>query len=101
MSFGVRWFLILTMIASMSRVFAHDDDHERARRLHQNGVIVPLERIVAKVRAGYPDSKVLEADLKDKEHRLTYEIEIVDKAGVVHELYFDARSGELLRTKQE
>lgn len=101
MSSGVRWFLILTVVASMSRAFAHDDAHERARRLHQNGVIVPLEKIVAKVRAGYPDSKVLEADLKDKEHRLTYEIEIVDKAGVVHEMYFDARSGELLRTKQE
>ncbi|MBI3774637.1 MAG: PepSY domain-containing protein [Gammaproteobacteria bacterium] len=64
-------------------------------------VIVPLEKVVDEVRASYPDSKVLEAELKEKDHAFTYEIEIVDKAGVVRELYFDARNGELLRTKQE
>ena len=101
MSNAARWFLLLIVVASMGQVFADDDDHERARRLHESGVIVPLEKVVAKVRAAYPDSKVLEAELKDKEHGMTYEIEIVDKSGVVRELYFNARSGELLRSKQE
>ncbi len=96
-----RWCLVLIALASMGQVFADDDDHERARRLQESGVIVPLEKVVAKVRASYPDSKVLEAELKDKEYGLIYEIEIVDKVGVVRELYFNARSGELQRTKQK
>jgi len=101
MSKVARLALVWMVVASLATAYADDDDHERARRLHDSGVIVPLEKVVAKVRATYPDSKVLEAELKDKEHGLTYEIEIVDKAGVVRELYFDARSGELLGSKQE
>lgn len=98
-------FLLLIMIASMGWAVAddddHDHDHERARHLHESGVIVPLEKVVAQVQAAYPHSKVLEAKLKDKKHLLTYEIEIVDQAGVVREMYFDARNGELYRSKQE
>ncbi len=103
-----RLVLLLIMVASRSTAFAYDDDHElnerdhdRARSLHESGVIVPLEEVVAKVQASYPDSKVLEAKLKGKAPGLVYEIEIVDKAGVVRELYFDARNGVLLRTRQE
>ena len=103
MSNWPRRFLLLIMLASLGRVVADDDDHdhERARHLQESGVIVPLEKVVAQVQAAYPHSKVLEAKLKDKKHLLTYEIEIVDQAGVVREMYFDARSGELYRSKQE
>ena len=97
---AVRWFFVFVVAVPMGQVFA-DDDHERARRLHESGVIVPLEKVVEKVRATYPDSKVLEAELKDKKQGLTYEIEIVDQTGVVRELYFNARTGEFLRIKQE
>jgi len=96
-----RFALVLMVGASLATAYADDEDYERARRLHESGVIVPLEKVVARVRAEYPDSKVLEAELKEKEQGLTYEIEIVDKTGVVRELYFDARSGELIRSKQE
>jgi uncharacterized membrane protein YkoI len=101
MSIVTRLFLVLIAVASLATAFADGDDHERARRLNESGTIVPLEKVVAEVRTAYPDSKILEAKLKDKKQVLTYEIEIVDKAGVVRELYFDARSGELYRTKQE
>jgi len=96
-----RLVLLLLVVASAAVADADNEDYERARRLHESGVIVPLEKVVARVRAEYPDSKVLEAELKEKEQGLTYEIEIVDKTGVVRELYFDARSGELMRSKQE
>lgn len=93
--------LVWVTAIAFAPAVADNDDHERARRLHDKGVIVPLEKVVDEVRGSYPDSKVLEAELKEKDHAFTYEIEIVDKAGVVRELYFDARNGELLRTKQE
>jgi uncharacterized membrane protein YkoI len=96
-----RLILLLMVVASLATAFADGDDHERARRLHESGTIVPLEKVVAEVQAAYPDSKVLEATLKDKKHVLAYEIEIVDKTGVVRELYFDAHTGEFLRAKQE
>ena len=96
-----RFILLLGVVASLANAYADDKDHDRARHLHENGVIVPLENVVAKVRTSYPDSRVLEAELKNKDADLTYEIEIVDKSGVVRELYFDARSGEFLRSKRE
>ena len=96
-----RLILLLMVVASLANAYADDKDHERARRLQENGVIVPLEKVVAKVRTSYPDSRVLEAELKGKNTDLTYEIEIVDKSGVVRELYFDARTGEFLRSKLE
>lgn len=78
-----------------------DDDHERAKRLQQSGEILSLEKIVERARVLYPKGKILEIEFKDKSGRLMYEIEILDKRGVVNELMFDARTGEHLETKLE
>jgi uncharacterized membrane protein YkoI len=75
-------------------------DHDDAKRLKEAGDIQPLEQILAKARAEKP-GRVLETELERKGERYIYEIEIVDNDGVVWELKFDAKSGELLKTKAE
>ncbi|TAJ96489.1 MAG: hypothetical protein EPO39_20185 [Candidatus Manganitrophaceae bacterium] len=90
---------ILILFAGASLTLA-DDDHDRAKQLKEAGEILPLERIVEmakKDRSG----QLLEAKLKEKKGRLIYELELLDKEGIVWELKYDAKSGELLKEKQE
>ena len=71
-------------------------DHEHARAAHARGDYVPLERILddAERREG---GKVIDVELDDDE----YEIEILRADGVVIELEYDARTGELLEREIE
>lgn len=77
-----------------------DDDHDRAKKLKEAGDILPLERIIEKAEAEHP-GHILEAGLEEKKGRLIYELEILDHNGIVWELKFDARTGELLKQEQD
>lgn len=76
------------------------DDREAARQLLQSGEILELETILQKARAIQP-GRVLEVEFEAKKQRYVYEIEILDEAGVVHELKLDATNGELLKIERE
>jgi uncharacterized membrane protein YkoI len=77
-----------------------EDDHDRARRLRDAGDILSLETVIERARSEKP-GRILEIQLKEKKSRVLYEVELVDDRGIVWELYFDARSGELVKTEQE
>lgn len=79
---------------------AAESDHDQARRLRDTGDILPLETLIQRARAERP-GRILELKLKEKKGRVLYEIELVDERGIVWEMYFDARSGELLKSKQD
>jgi uncharacterized membrane protein YkoI len=76
------------------------DDHMEARRLRESGDILPLQTILDRLHDDYP-GKVLEVELEHKHHRVYYEVEILDDRGVVHEIFVDARSGKIIRAKEE
>ena len=44
---------------------------------------------------------MLEVELEERHGGVYYEVEILDANGEVWEMYFDARSGELLGEEQE
>ena len=92
--------LTLSLLLGGQQHVLADDDHERARELREAGEILPLETILAKVRA-LGMGQVLEVDLKKKHGRHVYKIETLDQQGVVWELVFDARSGEQLKQERE
>ena len=78
-------------------------DHERAREAVQQGEILPLERILERVRGEF-DGEMLEVELEEEDHapfdgRLVYEIKMLAADGAVTELYYDARTGELLKAR--
>ncbi len=77
-----------------------DGDHDRAKRLKEAGEILPLEQVIEKAKKDHP-GQLLEAELEEKKGRLIYELELLDEEGIVWELKYDAKSGELLKEKQE
>ncbi len=73
-------------------------DHDEARRLRERADILPLAEILERLPQTR-DGRILEVELKHRKKRPLYEIELLDREGVVWELYFDAVTGELLKEK--
>lgn len=69
-------------------------DHERVRAAVARGEMVPLSGILADALARYPGT-VLEVELEGSE----YEVEILGADGVIMEIDYDARTGELLEVE--
>ncbi len=77
-----------------------DDDHEQVRRWVEEGRVVPLAQILDAARSRY-SGRLLEAELKRKGDGYYYHLEIVDDAGLVWELKYDAVSGQLLDAEKD
>jgi uncharacterized membrane protein YkoI len=87
----------------------HDDDDEEEYEIHEHaavrsmagsGDILSLEEVLQHARQLHA-GRVLEIELEEKRSGPVYEVEILDDGGVVWEMNFDARSGELLEEEQE
>lgn len=90
-----------TMIATLlTGTGFSEETHQRAKRLKEAGDILPLEKIIERAREKYTGT-VLETELEEKKGRMIYEIELLERNGVVREMKFDARTGELLKIKEE
>lgn len=87
--------LMLLVVTGFSvNAAASDRDQERARTLSSSGAIVPLEQITAQVRTRNI-KQILEVELESDEDEHHYEVEVIDAAGVVRKLRYDAVTGEL------
>lgn len=95
-----RPLIALMLFAAGTGSVVADDDHERVRRLLEQGRIVPFEQILEQVRSRHAE-RLLEVELEEKDQRLIYEIEIVDPEGVVWELKYDAVSGMLIKEEKD
>ncbi|MGH8728492.1 MAG: PepSY domain-containing protein [Burkholderiales bacterium] len=103
MRFFARKLVSAAALALAAGAFAvaDDDDHKKVRRLLDAGEILPLETILEKSLALYPGSRVIETEFEDDSDRYTYELEIIDAKGVVWEVEFDARTGDVLEREQD
>ena len=77
-----------------------EHDQETAQRLMQQGDILPLEQILEYARQ-HRAGRILETELEREHGRYLYEIELLDEAGRVYELKFDAASGALVKEERE
>ena len=64
----------------------------------KSGDILPLEQVIDRATAEYPGT-ITEIELGSSDGRYTYEIDVVDDAGVKRELQLDAKTAELLSAK--
>ena len=96
---NISLLLILSLLGVGIAVTA-DDDNDTARRLQESGDIISLEVILDNLRSSHP-GKILEVELEKKAGQVVYEIEMLDEDGIVHEMIIDAKTGELLHSKQD
>ena len=80
--------------------WAGDVDHSRVRKLVESGEIRPLAELLRRAQEQH-QGELLEAEIEEEGGELVYEIELLAPNGEVWEVYFDARSGELLKVARE
>ncbi len=90
----------MLMLMSCQGVSAEEHSHDEARRLTEQGVILPLSEILSKI-GEQEKSRVLELELEQKRGRYVYEIELLDKQGRVWEFKVDAQNGQILKRDRE
>ena len=97
---NLLYILVLMALLTGSFNIRADDDHIRAKDLVESGEILPLEKLLQNVFEGR-QWRLLEAELEKKHNRYIYELEILDDKGKVRELEYDAKTGKLLRDKED
>ncbi|BBP75961.1 MULTISPECIES: PepSY domain-containing protein [Pseudomonas] len=101
MIFNLRACALLALATFCSLASARDLDQDEALHLRQQGVILPLERLLQQAMGHYPGAKLLEAELESKHGLYVYEVELLTQAGVVRELKLDASNGDLLKDEED
>jgi uncharacterized membrane protein YkoI len=99
--FSVIYALLATfLLLSPLHTARADDDHIEARRLLDAGKILPLEVILKNVRREFP-GKILDLKLENDDHQIMYEVELLDKDGVVKEIHVNAKTGKVLLNRKD
>jgi uncharacterized membrane protein YkoI len=75
-------------------------DHDQARRAVESGEIRPLAEILNTVRGKLP-GEVVGVKLEHEGSGWIYELRVVDGKGRLFEIYVNARTGEVERTKEK
>ena len=86
------------LVAALAAASASASDHDRARRAVEEGRILPLKEILARAQGAYP-GQMIEAELEDEGGIVVYEIKILTTNNRVMKLYYNAATGDLLKTK--
>ncbi|HEY7607656.1 MAG TPA: PepSY domain-containing protein [Alphaproteobacteria bacterium] len=73
-------------------------DHDRARRALERGEVLPLERILAAVRAQVP-GEVVGVELEREHGAWVYEVRVIDPSGRRLDVRVDAAKGAILKIK--
>ena len=90
----------LSILILVSSTASADQDHREARRLREQGVILPFDAIVGRLLAERR-GRVLDVALQQNAGGYVYAIEILDPKGVVWDIELDAATGRKLRERRE
>lgn len=88
--------LLMLLMGSVAQADTDEKDHDRARQLREAGVIVAVEPLVAEAKRRLP-GRLLEIEFEEEDDKYVYEIELVDRKGIVREFFFDAKTGRFLK----
>lgn len=90
--------VVLSVLATPAQSDSADQD--ALRRAVQGGEIRPLTDILAILRGKLP-GQITGTEVERKSGRWIYEFRVVDDKGRLFEVYVDARTGEIERTKEK
>ena len=93
--------LLLTACALSLPAAAHDhDEHERARQAMEQGRVLPLTSVIAKVEREHP-GQVVKIEFEEDDGRYIYEIRLLQRDGRMAKLKVDAVDGRVLKIKRK
>ncbi len=92
--------LLLSILICSSGSTLGSEDRLQAKALVMGGTILPLLEIIKQVAIDQP-GHILEVEFEQKDGQYIYEIELVDKNGLVWEVKYNAKNGKLLEREQE
>ena len=78
----------------------HDDDHDAVRAAVERGEIKPLAQLLDQVKDKLPGD-ITGVEIERKHGLWLYEFRVIDKQGRLFDVYVDAQSGEIKRTKEK
>ncbi len=96
----LRLFFVAAALLTCVAAPSHARDHDEAKRAVAAGEIRPLAEILNAVRTKLPGD-VVGVKLERKDGVWMYEFRVVGDKGRLFEVYVDARSGEVDRTKEK
>jgi uncharacterized membrane protein YkoI len=76
------------------------DDHDRARRAFEQGEVLPLAEILARVR-GELGGEVVGVSFEREHGRWVYEFKVIGAGGRLVEVYVDAATAEVLQREED
>lgn len=76
-----------------------EHDHDRARAALKAGEVLPLQQVLERVQRSHPGD-VLEVELEREDGRWVYELKLLQGGGRLLRLDVDARTAQVLRTRQ-
>lgn len=91
------FLLCLGIALIIPQVQAGEGDHDRARRAVEVGEIKPLRDILPEAEKTF-GGQLIEAELERKDGRMVYELKLLTVEGRILKVYYDARSGALLKS---
>ncbi len=95
----MKYALCAAALLSVCAPAFADEDQDRALRAVAEGRILPLREILNRAEAACP-GQLIEAELEGDAGTLVYEIRLLTGDGRVMKLLYDARSGELLKSRE-
>jgi uncharacterized membrane protein YkoI len=94
------WLAATALLAAAGAAHGGDIGHGQARRLVQEGRILPLGKILEQV-AGKVPGEVLKVELEFEDGVYVYEIEVLRPDGRVQDVEVAAPSGKILKIEDD
>jgi uncharacterized membrane protein YkoI len=77
----------------------HEDDQDRARRAFEQGEVLPLAEILARVR-GELGGEVVGVSFEREHDRWVYEFKVIGAGGRLAEVHVDAATAEVIQREE-
>ena len=98
--FALILIALVAAIGAPRSAAGDDSDHDLARRLLEQGRILPLAEIVDKVRSEIP-GEMLEVEFETDDGAYIYELKILRPDGRVQEIEVEAASGKIVKIEDD
>ena len=98
---SIRTIVLLCCLLIQPSVAQPMKDFQQARILVDAGIILPLDIIMLRARRNGMTGRIIDVDFRDNDDRYIYVVTVLDRKGLIHEVFFDATDGKVLEIYEE